>query len=815
MMSKTNLSEEIGAEASASKVPMAGRQDRSGIKRVLARTRSRKALLKLQPFDVAPEQGRSRERYRRAALTTFTSVVAGAGLVLGILASFPAQRAEAFSSFLHGNWHGQITWSALRVVMQSGSGCRLSDGAAALVMNSNVSQDLVEMSLDSSDHLVPKASGHASYADCPAGWEPCPYRPEHHFDRVKSLSEDPSAVETAFESGLRYVVAKRGRIGQMVAENRTRAALVALGRGLHAVQDVFSHSNYVDLYDGRSPATDELTADLLGTDVTAPPASLLLTRFDWRDANPESPADADAPPDPSYAGFPYTHLRMAKDWDAENAEAGLAIGGKTKFQMAESAATAASVQFILAVIKDSPGFCSQVSNWSRNDPSLDNTDPSDPDEPGKYPPSGGQGDARSVATGFAFPTGASEATSGAASPASPMATGVANPVRAITTGPVPLVPQVTAPGPVEPYPPVGPQVPTDRGRVLDMGGQVFNVKAYGATGSGWVDDGASIRAAISAGANAGGGTIFFPSGTYKFGSTLTLPFGVPLILEGAGPNSSKLDYTGGGDAILIETGFAGTFLNVAIRDCTVQGNSNANAVGIHQINTPGVLYDNLAVAFFNGTNGAGILLDNQPAHDAGQGGWNERTTFRKVSVWNNTKGIRMVKNGGTFSFFYTRMEDVHFQLPTNGIGLSVENGAFMGNSEVKFFYNGLGTAATAMSITGGSSVGNCFFDIVGEGAKTFLNIDSTSRMTAMGYILQNDGAINLASGAVYIFTGCALEFGDGACGARGSNGNWVFPGSQGETSLPMQNGANENLAIGLVLVCRRLGTQQRLLHRRL
>ena len=59
MMSKTNLSEEIGAEASASKVPMAGRQDRSGIKRVLARTRSRKALLKLQPFDVAPEQGRS------------------------------------------------------------------------------------------------------------------------------------------------------------------------------------------------------------------------------------------------------------------------------------------------------------------------------------------------------------------------------------------------------------------------------------------------------------------------------------------------------------------------------------------------------------------------------------------------------------------------------------------------------------------------------------------------------------------------------------------------------------------------------------
>ena len=298
------------------------------MKRVLARTRNWKALLTLQPSDVATEHGLSRERYRRAALTTFTFLVAGAGLVLGTLGFFPVRRAQAFTSFLHGNWHGQITWSALRVVMQSRSGCRPSDAAAAVVMNSNLNQDLLEMSLDSSDHLVPKASGRASYANCPAGWEPCPYRPEHHFDRVRSLSEDSSADVSAFESGLRYVVAKRSRIGQMVADNRTRAALIALGRGLHAVQDVFSHSNYVDLYDGRSLATDELTADLLGTDVTTPPASLILTRLDWRDANPESPADADAPPGPSYAGFPYTHLRMAKDWDAENAEAGLPMGGK-------------------------------------------------------------------------------------------------------------------------------------------------------------------------------------------------------------------------------------------------------------------------------------------------------------------------------------------------------------------------------------------------------------------------------------------------------------------------------------------------------
>lgn len=448
--------EDIGKDACDSKASLeAGRKEVFSLPRVLGYTHSLKGLFTFHRFDVATELGRSRERYRRAALTTFTTLVAGAGLVFGTLVSFPAQRAQAFTSFLHGNWHGQITWSALRAVMQSGSGCRLSDAGAAVVMNSNINQDLLEMSLDSSDHLVPRASGHASSANCPVGWEPCPYRPEHHFDRVKSLSEDPSAVESAFESGLHYVIAKRGKIGQMVAENRARAALIALGRGLHAVQDVYSHSNYVDLYDSRSPANDELTADLLGTDVSVAPTSLLLTRFDWRDANPESPADADAPPDPSYAGFPYTHLRMAKDWDADNAESGLLIGGKTKFQMAETAATSASVQFILAVIKDSPGFCGQVSNWSPNDPRLDNTDPSDPDEPGKYSPSGAPKGARSTAPGIAFPAGGSEAPGGTANPASPITAGAANPARAVTTGPGALVSQVTAPGHPSSRTPVG------------------------------------------------------------------------------------------------------------------------------------------------------------------------------------------------------------------------------------------------------------------------------------------------------------------------------------------------------------------------
>lgn len=52
------------------------------IQGILDRTRAVRGLLRLKPFDTSTEQGRSRERYRRAALTTLTSIVARAVTVL-------------------------------------------------------------------------------------------------------------------------------------------------------------------------------------------------------------------------------------------------------------------------------------------------------------------------------------------------------------------------------------------------------------------------------------------------------------------------------------------------------------------------------------------------------------------------------------------------------------------------------------------------------------------------------------------------------------------------------------------------------------
>lgn len=71
-------------------------------------------------------------------------------------------------------------------------------------------------------------------------------------------------------------------------------------------------------------------------------------------------------------------------------------------------------------------------------------------------------------------------------------------------------------------------------------GVFYNVKAptYGAAGDGTTDDTTAVQASLTAAGNAGGGIVFFPQGTYRITSALTVPSGVSLW--GAGPNVSLI-----------------------------------------------------------------------------------------------------------------------------------------------------------------------------------------------------------------------------------------------------------------------------------
>ncbi len=68
-----------------------------------------------------------------------------------------------------------------------------------------------------------------------------------------------------------------------------------------------------------------------------------------------------------------------------------------------------------------------------------------------------------------------------------------------------------------------------------VGAAFVNVKAevYGAVGDGTTNDTAAIQAAIDAAENAGGGTVFFPAGTYRTTTALTIPAGVSIQGTGA------------------------------------------------------------------------------------------------------------------------------------------------------------------------------------------------------------------------------------------------------------------------------------------
>jgi hypothetical protein len=116
----------------------------------------------------------------------------------------------------------------------------------------------------------------------------------------------------------------------------------------------------------------------------------------------------------------------------------------------------------------------------------------------------------------------------------------------------------------------------------DKGGQVFNVKAYGATGDGVTDDTAAIQSAINA-VPADGGIVFFPIGKYIVSSTLTIGDGTVsaystrhgLSLIGAGTNNllsirgARLFWNGamGGQMINVNGPYVGFSIRELYLDC--------------------------------------------------------------------------------------------------------------------------------------------------------------------------------------------------------------------------------------------------------
>ena len=95
----------------------------------------------------------------------------------------------------------------------------------------------------------------------------------------------------------------------------------------------------------------------------------------------------------------------------------------------------------------------------------------------------------------------------------------------------------------------------------DKGGNVFDVKAYGAKGDGSTDDRTRIGDAFSALVAAGGGTLYFPPGTYLVNGEIQLEGWtgsqqIPFLVQGAGPGATTL-LQGSATANTIRTTYGG------------------------------------------------------------------------------------------------------------------------------------------------------------------------------------------------------------------------------------------------------------------
>ena len=98
---------------------------------------------------------------------------------------------------------------------------------------------------------------------------------------------------------------------------------------------------------------------------------------------------------------------------------------------------------------------------------------------------------------------------------------------------------------------------------MDAENNIWNVKDFGAVGTGRTDDYTALQRAVNTVLRKGGGTIYFPAGTYTISQTLR------ITLEGDAPLTLTTDPVGGA-TIQTEAGVEGSVLYVNHPNVTVE-----------------------------------------------------------------------------------------------------------------------------------------------------------------------------------------------------------------------------------------------------
>jgi hypothetical protein len=103
---------------------------------------------------------------------------------------------------------------------------------------------------------------------------------------------------------------------------------------------------------------------------------------------------------------------------------------------------------------------------------------------------------------------------------------------------------------------------------------VYNVKDHGAVGNGSTDDTAAIQATINL-VGSSGGIVFFPSGTYSIGTSLTIASNI--IIQGSGSGTSFIKQNSTSSDVFVGTDIA----SLIIESIRLNGPASGSGNGVH------------------------------------------------------------------------------------------------------------------------------------------------------------------------------------------------------------------------------------------
>lgn len=142
------------------------------------------------------------------------------------------------------------------------------------------------------------------------------------------------------------------------------------------------------------------------------------------------------------------------------------------------------------------------------------------------------------------------------------------------------------------YPATGAVATTSTGMFQDK----INVKAFGAVGNGLHDDTSAIQAALNAANVAGGGMVYFPAGSFKVTSVLTL---YPNVRVSGAGNATQILPTTAGMTVFQLVNASDTVANISFDNFRIYCGTVANIRGIYLVHCRDVFMHSL---LFQGCN---------------------------------------------------------------------------------------------------------------------------------------------------------------------------------------------------------------------